>query len=94
MNILVTGANGFIGKNLCTYLERMDNVNIFRFDKDNTLDDLENYVKTADFVFHLAGVNRPDDNRQFYEGNFDLTKSLVDLLNDNLIESNTSSTVI
>ena len=82
MNILVTGANGFIGKNLCVYLERMDDVKVIPFDKDETLSDLKKFVKKADFIFHLAGVNRPDDNKQFYEGNFDLTKSLVDILNE------------
>ena len=83
MNVLVTGANGFIGKNLCVYLERMNDVSVIRYDKSNTLEDLKDFVSRADFIFHLAGVNRPNDNRQFYEGNFDLTKSLVDILNDN-----------
>lgn len=79
MNVLVTGSNGFIGKNLITYLLKED-INVLRFDKDNTLDELENYVKDSDFIFHLAGINRPKEKTEFYEGNYDLTKQLVEML--------------
>ena len=79
MKVLVTGANGFIGKNLISHLLKED-FEIYRFDKDNTETELENYIKNADFIFHLAGINRPIDNKEFYEGNFDLTKTLVELL--------------
>lgn len=81
MKVLVTGANGFIGKNLCVYLERLENIEVLKYDKDNTFEDLENNIKDADFIFHLAGVNRPTEVSEFYEGNSNLTKNLVDLLN-------------
>ena len=83
MNILVTGSNGFIGKNLCTHLEKMETVRLFKYDIDNTNEELEQYIKNADFIFHLAGVNRPTDVSEFYEGNTNLTKLIVDLLNKN-----------
>ena len=83
MKILVTGANGFIGKNLIIYLEQIDDVEVIKYTRENTLDELNAFVKDADFVFHLAGINRPQDVNEFYEGNFDLTKSLVDILNEN-----------
>ena len=59
--VLVTGATGFIGKNLCAQLKQDKNVTILRFDKKNTLAELETYIAQADFVFHLAGVNRLDE---------------------------------
>lgn len=81
MNVLITGANGFIGKNLFVYLQKQDDINIFTFDKENSVEELEEYIKNSDFIFHLAGVNRPTKVSEFYEGNTDLSKTLVDLLN-------------
>ena len=81
MKILVTGANGFIGKNLCTHLERLANTELLKYGKEDTIEKLEEYVKECDYVFHLAGVNRPTEVSEFYEGNSNLTKSLVDILN-------------
>ena len=80
MNILVTGSNGFIGKHLCLKLERQG-FNIFSYDLENEEEDLRNYISQADFVVHLAGINRPLDNKEFYEGNTELTKKLIDLIN-------------
>lgn len=81
MKVLVTGASGFIGKNLISHLQEQDGVEIIKFDKNDDFKMIEDSIKKIDFIFHLAGVNRPDDNKEFYEGNYDLTKELVDLIN-------------
>jgi UDP-2-acetamido-2,6-beta-L-arabino-hexul-4-ose reductase len=73
MNILVTGANGFIGRNLVTALERVGAHQITKFDAENTPLELEKALAAADFVFHLAGVNRPETEDEFRTGNVDLT---------------------
>lgn len=93
MNILVTGAKGFVGKNLCLALNQIKNGNdkthesligkidgIFEYDKDNSIDDLDKYCKSADFVFNLAGVNRPKDSKEFIDGNFGFASTLLDTL--------------
>ena len=80
MKILVTGANGFIGKNLITELRNRKYTDIFEFDKDTVPVLLDEYCKEADFVFHLAGVNRPIEQSEFMEGNFGFTSILLDLL--------------
>ena len=81
MKVLVTGSNGFIGKNLISHLSELEDVEVIRFDKDDNFKLIEDNIKDIDFIFHLAGVNRPTETKEFYEGNFDLTKSLVDLIN-------------
>lgn len=80
MKILVTGAKGFIGKNLIAELKNRKFDTIYEYDLDSTLDDLDRYAKDADFVFHLAGVNRPKDEKEFLEGNFGFTSTLLELL--------------
>lgn len=80
MNILITGADGFIGKNLITHLKEIDDLNLLTFTKENQLSELASLVKQADFIFHLAGVNRPENESEFYEGNSDLTKFLCDCI--------------
>ena len=80
MNILITGYNGFIGKNLSFFLENKKNIKIFKFGKNNNLKDLENYVKKCEIVFHLAGENRNKEQTQFINNNFKLTKDLVNLI--------------
>ncbi len=77
MTVLVTGSNGFIGKNLVERLSREEDVEILKFDKSHSSDDLVGYVEKADFIFHLAGINRPDDVKEFYEGNSGLTEKLI-----------------
>ncbi|WP_457595127.1 polysaccharide biosynthesis C-terminal domain-containing protein [Hydrogenimonas sp.] len=80
MNILVTGSNGFIGKNLIERLGRLGSVNLLTFDKEDRPEALKEKALEADFIFHLAGVNRPEKTEEFYEGNRDLTKRLTDIL--------------
>lgn len=77
--VLVTGSNGFLGRNLCVALGRQKNVEILRFDVENDVGELEQYLKDADFIFHLAGVNRPKDESEFTEGNTNLTRTLCEM---------------
>lgn len=78
MKVLITGAEGFIGKNLGLYLSERRDIEIVRFGRQHTLDDLSTFLDGVDFVFHLAGVNRPQDPNEFYSGNRDLTGRLCD----------------
>lgn len=80
MKILVTGAKGFIGKNLITELKNQKYTDIYEYDMESTLEDLDQYSKDCEFVFHLAGVNRPKDQKEFLEGNFGFTSVLLDNL--------------
>ena len=76
MNLLITGANGFMGKNLCQSLEQSDNT-LYRIDVQSSEAALEQAALNADFVFHLAGVNRPVNDAEFQTGNVDFTQTLV-----------------
>jgi len=78
MQVLVTGSNGFIGKNLLERLSRVEDVTIDTFTKDDIAESLSHKVIKADFIFHLAGVNRPKNTKEFYAGNNGLTQKLVD----------------
>ena len=80
MKILVTGANGFIGRNLCLALRRSDDMEVMEIDKESSESDLAQAVADADAVVHLAGVNRPKKEVEFVEGNVDFTKQLCGLL--------------
>ena len=105
MRILVTGAKGFVGKNLCAQLNNIKNgkaknygllsaedvkananakakaiEEVFEYDLGNTLEELEHYCQEADFVFNLAGVNRPQNQEEFMEGNFGFASTLLDTL--------------
>ena len=80
MKILITGAKGFIGKNLISELRNRKYDDIFEYDRDTDSSLLEEYCKEADFVFHLAGVNRPKEQSEFMEGNFGFTSDLLDSL--------------
>lgn len=80
MKILVTGANGFVGKNLVTWLERLGQYEVTGIDTENTAEELEEALATADFVFHLAGVNRPQTEAEFTTGNVDPTARVCDRL--------------
>lgn len=91
MNVLITGAKGFIGRNLVEVLKAVrdgkdksrgleSDITIFECDIDTDSALLDTYTEKCDFVFHLAGVNRPQDEREFMEGNFGFTSTLLDLL--------------
>jgi len=80
MKVLVTGSKGFIGKNLIAFLRQNKNIEILEFTHSDTLQKLEDQLLQSDIVYHLAGVNRPDDPKEFYEGNSDLTRHIVTLL--------------
>ncbi|KAB3534737.1 capsular polysaccharide biosynthesis protein CapF [Alkaliphilus pronyensis] len=80
MKILVTGAKGFIGKNLIAELRNRKYDDIFEYDRDTDFSLLDGYCKEADFVFHLAGINRPKEQSEFMEGNFGFTSDLLNSL--------------
>lgn len=80
MNILVTGANGFVGKNLIVSLQQSEDLQVFPVTRQTTKEELNNYAKQADFVFHLAGVNRPENEAEFMDGNADFTQELLGTL--------------
>lgn len=78
--ILITGSSGFIGKNLVTALKNMGTFTLRLYDQENALTDLEEFVKEADFIVHLAGVNRTQDVSDFQEVNVNLTQHILTLL--------------
>lgn len=90
MNILVTGAKGFVGKNLCAQFKNIlegkarnypvEIDKVFEYDIDSTPEQLDIYCREADFVFNLAGVNRPDNPEDFRKGNFGFASTLLDTL--------------
>ena len=83
MRIVVTGANGFIGKNLVSELRNRSYNDLFLFDHTQTFEELASALKSADFVFHLAGVNRPEHPEEFKTGNVDLTQWILEELKSN-----------
>ncbi len=82
MKVLITGSSGFIGKNLISHLKEMEEVEIITYDKEDTFDKIERAIDQIDFIFHLAGVNRPINTQEFYQGNTDLTKRIIELIKD------------
>lgn len=91
MNILITGSSGFLGKNLTEALKNIQEGkdkthpkllidNLYTYDIHSTLSELDTYCQCADFVFHLAGINRPKDPKEFHEGNFTFSSTLLSLL--------------
>ena len=89
--ILVTGAKGFVGKNLCAQLNNIKDGKarcyadvtveaVYEYDLDSTPEQLNEYCKNADFVFNLAGVNRPQNQEEFMQGNFGFASTLLDTL--------------
>lgn len=82
MKILVTGAGGFVGTNLVQTLKYQTDHEVYQYDMNNTIDDLRTFTKDCEFVFHLAGVNRPTDPKDFYEGNSGFTEVLCRMLHE------------
>lgn len=91
MKILVTGANGFVGKNLCWALKNIQNSKdkthpgltvdaVYEYDLDSTPEELDTWCKDTDFVFNLAGVNRTQNQEEFMQGNFGFASTLLDTL--------------
>lgn len=91
MNILVTGASGFVGRNLCAQLRNIrdgkaknyavgEDITLYEYDLDSTPAELDAYCRDADFVFNLAGVNRPQDPAEFMKGNFGFASTLLNTL--------------
>lgn len=80
MKILVTGAKGFIGKNLVAELRNRNYTNIFEFSRETDPSLLNKYCNEADFVFHLAGINRPNKQSEFMDGNYGFTSKLLEML--------------
>ena len=91
MKILVTGAKGFVGKNLCCQLNNIKEGKarcygdlqvdeVFEYDIDSTPEQLDSWCGECDFIFNLAGVNRPKDNDEFMKGNFGFASTLLDTL--------------
>ena len=91
MKILVTGAKGFVGKNLCAQLNNIKEgkakcysdvtvSEVYEYDIDSTLEELDSYCRDCDFVFNLAGVNRPQTPEEFMQGNFGFASLLLDTL--------------
>lgn len=76
MKVLITGANGFVGQNLFSHLSERADVEVLRFTREDSIESLPELVAQVDFVFHLAGVNRPQDPQEFHTGNTDLTRAL------------------
>ena len=76
MKILVTGSNGFIAKNLLVHLKYSSDHEVLVFNKENSISDLKNLIKNTDFIFHLAGVNRPKSEIE-YNSNYELTHEIV-----------------
>ena len=79
MKVLVTGSNGFIGKHMCLSLDR-HGFEVLSYDINNTDEQLVSFISEADFIVHLAGINRPLTTEEFYNGNSNFTKKLVDLV--------------
>ena len=91
MKVLVTGAKGFVGKNLVAQLQNIKDGKarcygdlaieaIYEYDIDSTAEELDAYCKDCDFVFNLAGVNRPQNQEEFMQGNFGFASTLLDTL--------------
>lgn len=78
--VLVTGSNGFVGKNLCSVLRTIESVQLYEFDIANFSVDLERMLSDVDVVVHLAGVNRPKNEQEFMTGNAGLTESICSFL--------------
>lgn len=80
MKILVTGSNGFIAKNFIQFLSEESEIEVLKFNRDSSLEELEQSVLAADWIVHLAGINRPLNEQEFIEGNITLTQKIANIL--------------
>lgn len=90
MKILITGSNGFIAKNLIEHLKINYDIKLYLYSKNDSINILEAYVGEVDFIFHLAGVNRTENVNEFYKGNTELTKRII----DSLVEKNKKTPIL
>ena len=104
MNILVTGAKGMVGTALCNNLKNirdgknktrpaLDIKEIYEYDLDSTSEELDEYCRRADFVFNLAGVNRPENPEDFMKGNFGFASDLLNCLKKPVLSSRQAITL-
>ena len=80
MNVLITGENGFIAKNLKLFLKERNDIKIYTFSKKNPISDLGSLINKVDFIFHLAGVNRSKNSEDFMINNENLTEKICDII--------------
>lgn len=80
MKVLVTGAKGFIGRNLVTTLKQDTNLEVIEIDIEQSVEELKQATLESEFIFHLAGVNRPKNDQEFFEGNTGLTETIIETL--------------
>ena len=82
MNIIITGSNGFVGKNLCLFLKDKDDIRVTTITRTDSEEALRAGLRECDLVFHLAGINRPEEDDEFKQGNEVFTKRLCEILHE------------
>ena len=80
MKVLITGSNGFVAKNLKLHLRQRADIEIFNFSRENKITELPGLINKVDFIFHLAGVNRPKSSSDFILGNEKLTEEICEMI--------------
>lgn len=93
MKILLTGSKGFIGKNLISHLKEDESIEILTFDSCDNFSKIEDNIEDIDFIFHFAAVIKSKNDEEFYLGNSNLTKKIVDLIKDKNIPLLFTSTI-
>ena len=94
LKVLITGSDGFLGKNLRQHLLERNHLEVVSFTRANTFSDLSNLIRGVKFVFHLAGVNRPQDAQDFVTGNAYLTQILIAAVKDEMSISGSKIPII
>lgn len=94
MKVLITGANGFVGKNLQLHLAKRKDVEVVCFTREHSSEQLPALLQGVDFVFHLAGINRPKDPREFVTGNADLTTRLCEVVREQVRKTDGKLSII
>ena len=85
-NIIVTGSDGFIGKNLILALRRLEGINVYGYDINDDISFLKEAVRRADIIFHLAGVNRPEKTEEYETGNVGFTRMLISMVEESKVK--------